>query len=324
MITGGPDEAKMVYSQFENNINMITSCLHTFNVVINDDIINALFQEMRDDYNNNNNLTAFYNKYNFTAYNGSITDVDVSNNAFKELLSRFNVNIPIVTRNTSIHEKVSLKRAVPNNRIVHNKNYSKEHRNQMELSQMKNSSSYSNKIGLRNGTYYIQCSPVNDNDTGLKRVSKIRKFCMIAESMGLMKTKDASMIDDMFNREGVVLEFTAHNDNEVKYLFKKIQELANDYDDGNGFIVYDNKNHINGHDYVTTFNASVDYLRDTLDSNGLPSNIKCYEYKDEFNQKHTIIDSKNNSMAMINAIKKLTTIPFNDIKTNVYTIRRER
>ena len=333
MIIGGPDEANIVNDKINFEPSLIQIYAKNKNVILTDEIKNELSKEMLSSYNKNQNFNDFYAKYGLiTNDNGNVDSIDFNNNAFKELLSRFNVSIPndtdsnsINSRNnndTNAHEKVSLKRAVPKNNT--HKSYSTEQiLNRQEFRQLKNNAHYSNKIGLRNGTYYIQCSPVNDNDTGLKRASKIHRFCMIAESMGLMKTKDANMIDNMFNREGVVLEFTAHNDEEVKYLFRKVQELANDYDDGNGFIVYNNRNNKLGHDYVTTFNTSADDLRNALNSSGLPSNLKCYEYKNEFNQPRTIIDSKNNSIDTINVIKDITAVSFNQIKTNVYTIRKE-
>lgn len=146
---------------------------------------------------------------------------------------------------------------------------------------------------------------------------------MLTVSMGFAKVSNASMIDNNFRREGTILEFTVRNDEDFRYLIRKAQELANDFDDGNGFIVYRNQNNKMGHDYVTTFNDGAEEIRNLLNSHGLPSHLKCYEYSNSFNRKVTIIDSKNNDISMINAIKQLTTSSYTDIKTDVYTIIRK-
>lgn len=229
-------------------------------------------------------------------------------------------------------QKVSLKRATSSHTV--NKNTSENNnyddlmhhainKNRNEYYNLRRSNNYSNHIGLKTGTYYIECSPVNDDDNSLKRAVKMKNFMMLAVSMGFAKVSNANMIDDNFRREGTILEFTVRNDEDFRYLIRKAQELANDFDDGNGFIVYRNQNNKMGHDYVTTFNAGTDEIKSLLNSQGLPSNLKCYEYSNSFNRKVTIIDSKNNDISMINAIKQLTTSSYTDIKTDVYIIRKD-
>ena len=154
-----------------------------------------------------------------------------------------------------------------------------------------------NSESLRNGSYYIYCSPVNDNDTDEVAARKIQQFCDYMGMFGIFKIADAALIRGGFTRKGVVLSFHVSNDNEYNRILGNngvLQKIANDYDNGTGLLVFNKNPSVQSQNSINIVHSNAEDIVKTLKDNGYDTNnLYGYEYKNKNNKPRTLIANIN-------------------------------
>lgn len=181
-----------------------------------------------------------------------------------------------------------------------------------------------NNVNNQSGNYAIYCSPVNRSDGRLQIAHKMSSFIREAEKAGIFKVMMANLTDSgNFRRAGVILECNVRNHQEFLEIHNKIQQLADDYDDGAGFTIFKKEENPDARSRVITVYDSDGLGKKLVDGYGFKS-LHAYEYKDGLGRTCTMIPDMEKNNDIMNVIGFVSNGGYTVNNTDIEIIRRSR